>query len=53
MVLEIKDLGRMFESLEEYFQREQIEIWLFNNKFYRKKEESYRYDITFVIVTLR
>jgi hypothetical protein len=26
MVLEIKDLGRMFESLEEYFQREQIEI---------------------------
>jgi hypothetical protein len=25
MVLEINDLGRMFESLEEYFQREQID----------------------------
>ena len=26
MVLELKDFARMFESLEEYFQREQIEI---------------------------
>jgi hypothetical protein len=25
MVLELKDFARMFESLEEYFQREQIE----------------------------
>ena len=31
MILDIKDIARMFESLEEYFQREQIteqEIWI-------------------------